>query len=226
MSELHLRRVDLERLAAGERVVNGEHVERCAECRAAVETIRADAAAFLRRRPAVDVVARVAAMREPWWRRVWPLVAVPVAASLVAVVLTQPRDVVRFKGGALTVLENGAPVVGPVRVVKAGAQLSFVVESSREAHALVLDLEVGKPPSAFVPFGGRASLPVSAGRTALREGVELDDTSAREWVVTLLCDHPVTLEGLQVADPVPDQAPALRVEGCAIEVLELVRAKE
>jgi len=221
----HLRRIDVERLSTGEVVDGAEHLDSCTECRAAVEALRLEAAAFVRAHPSRALVARINQARPaPLWRRWWPLVVPLAAAAAVAsfVVVRQPTEV-RLKGASISVLVNGASLLSSDSVVNAGDRLSFVVEAARPMHALVLDFEVGKPVSVFVPFEGAASLAVPAGRTVVPDGVVLDDAPVREWLVTLWCDRPVSVEQLALPVSWPDAPPQLSVEGCQVERVELRR---
>jgi hypothetical protein len=87
-NQVHLRRIDLERLSAGEAVADASHLAHCDACAAAVESIRLEARTFVQRRPAATVLEQVRARRAPWWRRWWPVVAVPLAACLAFLVFT------------------------------------------------------------------------------------------------------------------------------------------
>lgn len=221
----HLRRIDLERLSVGEAVVGAEHVAQCPECAATVQTMKTEARAFTQRRPAAAVVERVrAASPPPFWRRWWPVLAVPLAAALV-VVLSQKPDEVRMKGRTFSALLNGEVLLGPGVAVKAGDRLSFLVETQHAGHLLVLDLEAGRPITAFAPFDGRASVPVPAGRTVLPDGVTLDETTAPEWLVSLWCDRAFSLDALKLPAEVTTAPPKVEHPGCQVDVVELTRSK-
>lgn len=222
----HLRRIDLERLSVGELVPGADHVAQCPECAATVQTMKLDAKAFTQRRPAAVVVERVNAARPPpFWRRWWPALAVPLAAALVMVVLTQKPDDVRVKGRAFSALLNGEVLLAPGVAVKAGDRLSFIVETPQAGHLLVLDLEAGKPVTAFAPFDGRASVPVPAGRMVLPDGVTLDETSSPEWLVSLWCERALSLDELRLPAEVTTSPPKVEHPGCQVDVVELTRSR-
>lgn len=222
----HLRRIDLERLSVGEVVAGGDHVAQCPECAATLQTMKLEAKAFTQRRPAAVVVERVRAARPPsLWTRWWPALAVPLAAALVAVVLTQGPDEVRVKGRAFSALLNGEVLLVSGVPVKAGDRLSFIVETPHAGHLLVLDLEAGKPATAFAPFDGRASVPVPAGRTVLPDGVTLDETQAPEWLVSLWCERAIALDELRLPAEVTTSPPKVEHPGCHVDVVELTRSK-
>jgi hypothetical protein len=221
----HLRPIDLERLSVGEVVVGAEHVERCPECAATVQTLKLEARAFTQRRPAAVVVERVRAQRPgPWWSRWWPALAVPLAALLVFVISSGRPDEVRLKGGGFSTLINGDVLLIPGVPVRAGDHLSFIVETQRPAQVLVLDLEADKPVTAFVPFGGRGSVAVPRGRTVLPDGATLDDSPAPEWLVALVCEDAVTLEALVLPAVVTRAPPVVEQPGCQVQVVELTRS--
>jgi hypothetical protein len=223
-NQVHLRRIDLERLSVGEAVIGSGHLSKCQECSAAVEAIRLETRAFVQRRPSSLVVERVRALRAPWWRGWWPVIAVPLAASLALLVFVGAPDEVRFKGTSIAVFVNGDVPLGPGVAVHAGDTLSFVVESSRPGHVLVLDVETGRTARAFVPFGGQRSMAVGAGRTVLPEGVSLDDAAVAEWVVSLFCERPVALQDVEVTVPATGGTPVIRHDGCRVQVIDITRS--
>jgi hypothetical protein len=223
-NQVHLRRIDLERLSAGEAVADASHLAHCDACAAAVESIRLEARTFVQRRPAATVLEQVRARRAPWWRRWWPVVAVSLAAGLAFLVFTGAPDEVRFKGTSFAVLVNGVVPLVPGVAVHAGDELSFVVESSRAGHVLVLDVETGRPVHAFVPSGGQRSMAIGAGRTVLPDGVRLDDAAVPEWVALLFCEGAVSLEDLELTAPAGGAAPVIRHEGCRVQVLSITRS--
>ncbi|MBE2253728.1 MAG: hypothetical protein IAE78_29635 [Myxococcus sp.] len=223
-NEQHLRRIDLERLSAGEVIAGAEHLAQCPACAQAVEALRRDASAFVQRRPTATVLERVHAARTASWRRWWPALGVPLAAGLALAVFVGAPPAVRLKGATFTVLVNDAVMLSPGAPVRAGDRLSFVVEAARAGHVLVLDLEAGRPTKAFVPYDGDASVPVPAGRTVLPDAVTLDDATAREWLVCLLCEGPVSLGEVQVRQPGEGGAPVVEHPGCRVEAFDLTRS--
>jgi hypothetical protein len=188
--------------------------------------MKREARSFLQRRPAAVVIERVRAARAPpRWRRWWPAAAVAVAAALALVVVNgRAPEQVRTKGSTFSTVVNGEAVLAPGLALHPGDHLAFVIETQRPGHALVLDLEEGKAVSAFAPFGGKASVAVPQGRTVLRDGVTLDDTSAAEWLVSLWCERALSIDELGLPAVVARPPPRIDPPGCRVEVFELTRS--
>lgn len=223
----HLRAIDVERLSVGEPVDGvAEHLASCPVCTEQVERLKAQARAFVDRRPATLVVPRIRARGRPspWWQRWWWLsVPAAVTASFALMLAPSSPSEVRLKGSGLSVLVNGSTPVGPDSEFAAGDQLSFVVETSKPMHALVLGLEEGRPAMAFAPFGGRHSIVVPAGRAVLGDAVALDATTRREWLVWLLCDSPFSIDDLALPDVGTSARPVVERPGCTVQTLEVTR---
>jgi hypothetical protein len=225
----HLRIIDLERLSVGESVPNSDHVLQCPACAERLESMRREARAFLQRRPGALMVERIRAARPPpFWKRWWIVAAAPLAATVVGVLALRFKrpEAVRFKGKALKTVVNGEVLLAPGVLLKEGDALSFVVETQRPGHVLVVDVEEGKPITAFVPFGGNKTVPVQKGRTVLNDSVTLDGTASKEWLVSLFCNRPVSLEELALPAIGPTVRPIIEPAGCEVEVLELTRSAQ
>jgi len=221
----HPRRLELERLAMGEASSAQAHVAGCAECAATVTELQQAARAFVARRPTQVFLEELERRRAPWWRRWWPMLGlVPVAAA--ALLLVLPRgDEVRLKGGGLQIFVTRAErtqVLTADQRPLAGDRLSFSYDAPRAGHLLIIDVERGKPPTAFVPFGADTSLALAAGPATL-SGVVLDDTRADEWLLVVFSPRPLTLR--EVTSSLRDGPPAFDCSGCEVEVRTLTRAR-
>lgn len=220
----HPRRLELERLAMGEPSAAQDHVAGCADCTATVAQLRGEARAFVARRPTQAFLENLDRRREPRWKRWWPALGlVPLAAGLALVVLGREPEV-RLKGGGLQLFVTRAERTWPLSGAEPahpGDRLTFVFDSPREGHLLVLDVEQGQAPTAFFPFGGATSAPVSSGRIALPDAVVLDDTRADEWLVTIFSPRALSLA--EVAATLDGGVPGYGCEGCTVEVRVLTR---
>lgn len=217
----HPRQLDLERLAAGERTDAAAHVESCAACRAVVEELRADTAAFVARVPARVLHEKVAARRHAWWRAWWPAALVPLAAAVALVVLTPGADEVRLKGVGLTVrvLRDGVSTeLDGAGHVRPGDALHFTWAAREAGYLLLLDVERGHAPVVL------AASPQLAAKTSWTAPLafELDDTAADEWLVAIFSPTPVTPEVLTVP---AGEAPQVSCPDCRVEVRRLERER-
>lgn len=226
----HLRPIDLEKAAAGERITAQAHLDGCEACAHEVATLRSAASAFLARQPTAAFLERHRAARPSFWRRSWPVLALaPVAAGLALLIATPtPPPDVRLKGGAFIVqaTRDGQPVaLSAAERPRAGDVLHFVWSGDRPGHLLVLDLEAGRPPSSLFPFGAEHAAPVPAGRTPLADAVTLDDTAAPEWLVAVFREAPLARADVEVLTaPGAGQPPTVRCDGCAVQLVEVTRA--
>lgn len=230
---VHPRRLELERLAMNEPSASSAHVASCTQCASTLEELRKEARAFAARVPASAFLEQLAERRRPWWQRFWPVFGlVPIAAALALVFADrQIEPDVRFKGTGLQIFVTRD---GEQRALneqpRAGDRLTFVYEARRDGHLLLLDVERGKAPTAFFPFGGERSGTVTAGRNALRDGVMLDDTQADEWLVAVFSPKPLRVEEVAAAIgegliPSNVEGPSFSCEGCEVEVRRLTRVR-
>jgi len=225
----HLRRVDVERAATGERIAAQTHLATCGACRDEVEALRAQGQAFVARQPVASFLERhrlaKAGLRPRWWLG---LSLVPLAAALVFVVVRPPEPDIRLKGAAFAVLVTraGQPqALSATERPRAGDRLSFVFTSPSPRHLLVVDLERGSPPAVVFPFGARRSGPLGAGPTTLPDDIALDATQADEWLAAVSCEGPFTLDDVHVEFPLePGRAPAVTSPGCRVELFDVTRS--
>lgn len=223
--EKHLRRVDIERVAAGERLAL-PHLNACEQCAVEIDRLRAEARAFAARRPAAHFIDALPRRKMHWYL---PAFASVCASALVLLTyLPQPQvEQPRLKGSGLSLFVTRAEATRPLESgerPKPRDRLTMVYDAPFDGHLLIIDAEQGKPLSALFPFGGSSSRPISAGRTVLADGFELDTTAASEWAVAIFSESELDLSAFELQWPSGGSPADITCGRCRIDVIELTRA--
>lgn len=223
----HPRRLELERLAMGEQSEAQAHVAGCPECSAAVAELAAQARAFVARTPATVLLDRLSARRQPWWRR-WAaaLVLVPATAALVLFFARSPEPEARLKGSGLEISVTRAGMTAPLlssQRPRPGDRLTFVFQAPAAGHLILVDVERGRAPAVFFPFGAQGSAPIPPGRSVLPDAVELDSAQEDEWLLAVFSTRALSLA--EVTASLDGGVPTFSCEGCAVELRTLTRER-
>jgi hypothetical protein len=192
------------------------HVDGCARCTSAVESIAGERDRA--RLPPLRTVA-APAPRASRLRGIAALAGGLAAAAGLLVLLRPDATADRAKGAgvglAMYVLHGEAVRrTAPGEVVAPGDAVRFSVTTPEPAYVAVLSVDPAGRASIYFPAGPTAA-PVPAGRdVALPLATRLDATVGEERVMGLFCDRPVELEPLRAGleagagDAVP--------EGCKV----------
>lgn len=217
------------------------HVARCAACEGYLSALASAQAAYLKRRPPEQFLAKLARREraQKQRRRFWiPALGLVLSAALVVLVVVpftsgDQAEGIRLKGEAFRViaLREGAStpeVVAEGERLREGDALRFGYRAERPGHLMVLDLDASGAASLFVPFEGTGSIPVTPGGDALLEGsVTLDDAVGAEWLFAVFSDRP--LEAGPLLERLEAQRgaarPELSCEGCEVSVLRIQKTR-
>jgi hypothetical protein len=235
----------IEAAAAGEDIPapHREHLAQCGHCIEYREALSAASTAFVRARPANDVLRALRAKepsrrdesRAPWTR--WLFLA-PVALAAALAVALWPHaaehavsgepETIRLKGGPLQlfVMREGASEGrpwSPGEMLAEGDALRFAYPSGREGYLVILDKPAAQPPSAFFPYGANEPARVEGGDALLPGAVTLDGSQGPEWLVAVFSDRPFSVDALvaQLRAQDASKPPSLQCEGCATTVVRI-----
>jgi hypothetical protein len=173
------------------------HIAACARCRGDVETAEAACAQFTR-----EVLPRtLPTLRpQPWWRRMWPALVVPVfAAAALLLWIARSADVpepdrdLRIKGTAtFQVFAKRGDYVFAVRdaaKLAAGDSIRFVAGGPR--YLLIASVDGAGKPTVYYPYGGNRSHAIATEPAELPGSIVLDAAPGPERLFALFSDQPL-----------------------------------
>ncbi len=217
-------------LDADARAKVAAHLEGCAACRARMDTIEAETAAFLSQAPTLSDHSALLAEANEAQRLLQRNRQMMVASSVLALaamvslaVFTQRADEqTRLKGNAHVdfFIKRGAQVMQGEsgEVVHPGELLRFTYSSAQPTHLALINMD-GKGATVYFPREGKTSAAIAPGKQqALDFSVELDERVGQERVFAVFCP-----EAFEIADVIatlngPQPAPP---NGCHLDVITL-----
>lgn len=226
---------DLEAHAVGDLPELAGHVDACPDCQPYVLGLRGEVQAFVRARPAEQLLKKLerraaAKPARPWWR--WLAVLAPVAAAAALLVVfarptAAPDDGVTLKGDALRVFvkrgQGDSQPLGADAVVHPGDALRFAFEAPADGYLAVFDLDGTETVTVFFPFGGATAAPVKKAHGLLPGTVVLDEKPGPEWLVAVWA--PTRFDTAGVAAQLQGQATrdhlTASCSGCLVSALRL-----
>jgi hypothetical protein len=212
------------------------HLGDCVSCRTYVQTLRANAAEFLRSHPSERFLSQIA-LRPRRRPRLWlAVVGLPAAAAVAFAVLAlrpgmdeQAHSRTRQPGSAVAVALKG-PLVstfvqrqGEAVALRAGDvlhpkdALRFVVRSEEAGYAAVFERDPDGKVTVVAPYGAAQPQAVSAGSTALADSAVLDSTLGRDRFVAIFSAEPFEIS--PVIQALSSQR-EIACPGCRVEALE------
>lgn len=230
LSDLVLDEWLADELAADARAKAAAHLDRCASCRARMDVIEAETAAFLSQAPTLsDHSGLLAEAHEVQRvlqrnRRVMLASSVLAMAAMVSLaVVTQRADKeTRLKGSAHVdfFIKRGAQVTQGAsgEVVHPGELLRFTYSSAQPTHLALINLD-GKGATVYFPREGKTSVAMTPGKqAALDFSVELDEQVGTERVFAVFCPEPFEIGDVTAALTGPQPTPP---SDCHLDVITL-----
>jgi anti-sigma factor RsiW len=191
------------------------HLDGCARCRQAVESLVAAEADFRAAATPLRLVSPA-----PPRRARWLVPAATLALAAGAVLALRPEGGLRTKGPAVSVgmhVQHAGEVhrAGPREVLAPGDTVRFTYSTSEAGYLAILSVDGAGVASVYYPEGPE-TVPVEAAQdAALPLGTRLDGVLGEERVVGLFCTQPRTLEpvrqALQAAAPGLPEVPGCRL---------------
>ncbi len=229
----HLPRLSLEEAAVAPPSAEvTAHLIDCAGCRAYVETLRENAARFLRAHPADRFLSRIA-WRDRSPARSWlpaaSLLAAVAAGTLALLVLLPepsrgpapiPLQAIQLKGSLVSTFvqrEGRAISLHAGDVLHPNDAVRFVVRAEQAGFATVLERDPQGRVTVIAPFGAARPQPVAPGTTALADSAILDATVGTDHFVAVFSTEPFSIAPLVEALSTSQE---LACEGCRVETLE------
>jgi hypothetical protein len=230
LSDLVLDQWLADELDAEGRETAAAHLASCTTCRARIDTIEAETAAFLSQAPTLSDHAGLLAEANEAQRMLQRNRRMMLASSVLAVaamvslaVVTQRADEgTRLKGNAHVdfFVKRGEQVTQGVsgEVVHPGELVRFTTSSAQVTHLALINID-GKGATVYYPQQGRTSAVIAAGKQqALDFSVELDDQVGTERVFAVFCPEPFeiadVIAGLNGPQPTPPS-------NCHLDVITL-----
>ena len=188
------------------------HLDACAQCSAAVITLREERTRFLARAPAAAFAARVdekraRRSRTRWWAGFTGLGVAAVAATLALMVWPSTDDhSIHWKGReaprlSVLVSHAGEPAreLDGAAVLHPGERLRFQVTAPRDGFLYLANIDEAGNVTRYFPQDQLASAPVRAGGQLLPGTIELDDYVGEEVLVLLFSDRPLHQDEVEPA---------------------------
>jgi hypothetical protein len=229
----HLPRLTLEEAAVAPPSAEvTTHLIGCASCRTYVETLRENAARFLRAHPTDRFLSQLAwRSRGPArsWLPAASLLATAAAGAL-ALLLLLPDPSPAHPPAALQAVQLKGSLVstfvqrqGQAISLRAGDALHpndavrFVVRAEQAGFAAVLERDPDGRVTVIAPFGATRPQPVAPGSTALPDSAILDSTVGKDHFVAVFSTEPFAIAPLMDA---LSTSQVIACEGCRVETLE------
>jgi hypothetical protein len=214
-SAYRLDRWRLGELSGDEAAEVQAHLDGCARCREAVETLAGAEADFRAALPPLRLVPP--APRRPVR---WLVPAATLALAAGAVLVLWPDQGLRTKGPPVSLgmyVQHRGQVrrAGPREVLAPGDTVRFTYSTSERGYLAILSVDGAGVASVYFPDGPETVAVEAAQDAPLPLGTQLDGVLGDEWVVGLFCQQPRTLEPVRQA--LQDAAPGLpEVSGCQL----------
>ena len=229
----HLPRLALEEAAiAAPPHEIATHLSGCASCQTYVQSLRNNAAQFLRAHPSERFLSQLASRHRnrsrPWLAPVGILTAIAAGAfallALWPATSPGPRSpaqrALQFKGSLVSTYVQRQGEAVPLRAGDAlhpKDAVRFVVRAEQSGFAAVLERDPDGHVTVIAPFGAARPQPVSPGSTALADSAILDSTLGRDQFVAVFSPEAFTLAPLVEA---LSAERSIDCQGCQVEVLE------
>lgn len=230
LSDLTMDEWLADELDPDQRALAEQHIASCTACRARMDTIEAETAAFLSQAPTLSdhntLVAELNEAQRIVQRNRLRMVASSVfalAAMVSLAVITQRADEqTRLKGNAHVdfFIKRGEQVMQGASgdVVHPGELLRFTYSSAHATHLALINVD-GKGATVYFPREGKVAAAIEPGqRQALDFSVELDEQVGQERVFAVFCGDTFEIADVVAALRGPQPTPP---NGCHVDVITL-----
>lgn len=230
LSDLILDEWLADELDADQRALAAQHIATCAACRARMDTIEAETAAFLSQAPTLgehnalvgDLNEAQRIVKRNRFRMVASSVFALAAMVSLAVITQRSDEQTRLKGNAHVdfFIKRGEQITQGASgdVVHPGELLRFTYSSARDTHLALINVD-GKGATVYYPPDSVTAAAIARGKQqALDFSVELDEQVGQERVFAVFCPDTFEIANVVATLRGPQPTPP---NGCHLDVITL-----